>query len=105
MLRGEIWWADVPGGPHPVVLVSRDGSYLLRRKATVALVTSRIRGIPVEVVLDEHNGLLHRSVANVDELYTIRLSNLLERVGALDADQLGELDEALQFALALPAMR
>ena len=46
--RGELWWADIPGGPHPVVLVSRDGSYMQRRKATVALVTSRIRGIPVE---------------------------------------------------------
>lgn len=31
----------------------------------------------------------------------IGLNHLLERVSALDTDQMGELDEALQFALGL----
>jgi mRNA-degrading endonuclease toxin of MazEF toxin-antitoxin module len=100
--RGEIWWAgQLPGGPHPVVLISRDGSYERRRKATVAMVTSRARGIPVEVALGESNGLGHPSVANVDELHTLGLGELLDRVGRLDAAQLSALDEALHFALGV----
>ena len=101
MRRGEIWWADLRTGTYPVVLISRNGSYERRRRATVALVTSRARRIPVEVVLDERNGLDHASVANVDEIETIYLSDLLDHVGALDDAQLAQLDEALQFALGL----
>ena len=100
MRRGEIWWADLRTGTHPVVLLSRNGSYERRRRATVALVISHARRIPVEVVLDQDHGLDHASVANV-EIETIYLSDLLEQVGALDDTQLAQLDEALHFALGL----
>ena len=40
-------------------------------------------------------------MANVDELHTIRVGELLDRVGRLEATQLTVLDEALHFALGL----
>ena len=102
MLRGELWWAELPEiGGHPVALVSRDGSYDQRRRATVALITSTIRGIAVEVPVDPSNGLDHDSVINVDELQTIRITRLVERIGDLRPEQRARLDEALRFALGL----
>ena len=102
MLRGELWWAELPDvGDHPVALVSRDGSYDRRRRATVALITSTIRGIPVEVRVGPPNGLDHESVINTDELQTIRITRLVERIGDLSPEQRARLDEALLFALGL----
>lgn len=102
MRRGELWWAELPEvGDHPVVLVSRAGSYERRRRATVALVTRTIRDIPVEVPVGPANGLEHESVINVDELQTIRASRLIERIGELDGDQRTRLDGALHYALGL----
>ena len=102
MLRGELWWAELPEvGNHPVALVSRDGSYDRRRRATVALITSTIRGIPVEVAVGLSNGLDHDSVINTDELQTIRITRLVERIGDLGPEQRVRLDEALLFALGL----
>jgi len=102
VLRGELWWAEIPEvGEHPVVLVSRDASYDRRRRATVALVTSTIRGIPVEVPVGTANGLVHESVINTDELQTIRITWLVERIGDLSPEQRARLDAALRFALGL----
>ena len=102
MLRGELWWAELPDvGDHPVALVSWDGSYDRRQRATVALITSTIRGIPVEVRVGPPNGLDHESVINTDELQTIRITRLVERIGDLSPEQRARLDEALLFALGL----
>jgi mRNA interferase MazF len=102
MRRGDIWLAELPvGGARPVVLVSREGSYERRRKATVAPITTTIRRIPVEVAVDAANGLEHDSVVNADELQTIPLRDLVERLGAIAAEQLVALDAALHFALGL----
>jgi mRNA interferase MazF len=102
MLRGELWWAELPEvGAHPVALVSRDGSYDRRRRATVALITSTIRGIPVEVAVGLSNGLDHDSVITTDELQTIRITSLVERIGDLGPEQRVRLDEALLFAVGL----
>ena len=102
MLRGELWWAELPDvGDHPVALVSWDGSYDRRRRATVALITSTIRDIPVEVRVGPPNGLDHDSVINADELQTIRITRLVERIGDLSPEQRARLDEALLFALGL----
>jgi hypothetical protein len=55
------------------------------------------RRIPVEVEVGPANGLEHASVINVDELQTIRISHLVERIGQLDANQRARLDSALRF--------
>src|SRR5262249_20021588 len=59
MRRGELWWADLPApaGRRPVVLLSRDEAYLVRRLVTVAPITTRVRRIPTEVALGPDAGL------------------------------------------------
>lgn len=102
MRRGDIYWCDIGSvGAHPVVLLSRDGSYRVRSRATVALVTSRVRGIPVEAPLVDQNGVREGSVVNVDDVFTVRTNQLRERDGSLDTEQMKQLDAALRFALGL----
>lgn len=54
MKRGEVWWAAQPApiGKRPVVLLSRDEAYKVRNAITIAQITTTVRNIPVEVLLD-----------------------------------------------------
>ena len=102
MRRGEIWWAELEDpGPHPVLLLSRDATYRIRSQATVALITSRLRGIPVEVPVGYEEGLAHDSAVNLDNLLTIRLIRLTRKLGTLRPAKLREVETALYFALGL----
>lgn len=103
MNRGEVWWARLPrpDKTRAVVLVSREESYPVRSFLTVAKVTTRQRRLRSEVVLGPAEGVPRESVANCDDLMTIRKSQLAERIGELGAARLSELDTALKFALGL----
>jgi len=104
MRRGEVWWADLPppAGRRPVVLLSRDSAYRVRSAVTVAPVTRTIRNIPVEVPLDQRDGLSARCVVNADDLTTIERALLKQRIAALSPEKLQRLEEAIRFALDLP---
>ena len=103
MRRGEVWWAELPkpAGRRPVVLVSRDEAYAVRALVCVVPVTTRARGIPVEVPLGRDEGLPRRCVANADTITTIPKAALVDYVGVLTPDKLVALDLALRFAIGL----
>lgn len=103
MKRGEVWWAQLPrpAGHRPVVLLSRDSAYRVRSAVTVAPVTRTIRNIPVEVLLDQKDGLPSRCVVNLDDVTTISRSFLKGRIAALSAERLRQIDDAIRFALDL----
>jgi mRNA interferase MazF len=103
MRRGEVWWAELPEpvGRRPVVLLTRDGAYGYRTMATVAPVTTTIRGIPAEVELGPADGVPRRCVVNLDNLQTIDQRRLRGRVAFLAAERLREIDDAIHFALGL----
>ncbi len=105
MRRGEVWWANfpAPSGKRPVVLVSRDDAYAFRDFIMIAPVTTRVRGLPAEVSLGLVEGLPKPCVANLDSLDTVAKRYLVQRAGALSAEKLRELEEAIGFALELPA--
>jgi mRNA-degrading endonuclease toxin of MazEF toxin-antitoxin module len=102
MRRGDVWLAEVAGvqGAHPVVLLSPDDTYA-RRRAIIAIITSQPPRRSTDIAVDEHNGLDRASVCKTDDLHTIRLSELVEHQGALDAEQLHALNAALRRALGL----
>src|SRR4030042_1011317 len=104
MKRGELWWADLPApvGRRPVVLLSRDEAYTVRNAVTVAEITSTIRNIPVEVKLGPEDGLPKKCVANLDTIFTVRKSLLIERIAMLKAGKIEQINAAVKFALDLP---
>ena len=104
MKRGEIWWAQLPppAGTRPVLLLSRDEAYSVRESVTVAPVTTRKRGLPVEVLLTSREGMPKECVINVDSMATIEKALLKGRICALSAQKMDEVHRAIKFALALP---
>ena len=103
MRRGEVWWAEISktAGGRPVVLLSREEAYSVRALVTIAPVTTRIRSIPVEVPLGPGEGLDRPCVANLDTITTIPKGTLTRRIARLSPAKIGEIDEALRFALGL----
>ena len=103
MRRGEVWWAHLPApsGRRPVVLLSREAAYRVRSAVTVAPVTTTIRDIPVEVVLDEGDGLPRRCVVNLDDVTTIPKDLLVTPLALLSREKLQAVAAALRFALDL----
>ncbi|MEO7804282.1 MAG: type II toxin-antitoxin system PemK/MazF family toxin [Actinomycetota bacterium] len=103
MRRGEVWWADLPPpiGRRPVLLLSRDEAYAIRRLVTVGPITTRVRGIQVEVPLGQKDGLPKKCVVNLDSVTTIPKSALKSRMTAVSVEKIQAVDDALRFALAL----
>ena len=103
MRRGEVWWGQLPApiGQRPVVLLSRDAAYRVRVAVTVAPITRTIRNIPVEVALDESDGLPSHCVANLDDIATIPKTLIKRRIAVLSREKMQEVEAAIRFALDL----
>jgi mRNA interferase MazF len=103
MRRGDVYWVRFPEpvGVRPAVLVSRDEAYSIKTRVTVVPLTRTVRGIPTEVRLGPTEGLPKVGVANADELVTISMQSLQERIAVLTKAKLAELDDALLFALGI----
>src|SRR3989304_7717457 len=103
MKRGEVWWVEMPppAGRRPAVLLSRDSAYRGRAAVTVAPVTRTIRNIPVEVLLDQSDGMPARCVVNLDDITTVPKSLIKQRVTTLSPEKIQKIDEAIRFALDL----
>jgi mRNA interferase MazF len=84
-----------------VILLSRDEAYEVRRLVTVAPITTRIRGIPVEVPLGPKDGMPRECVVNLDTVTTIPKDALRDRLTALSRAKMTAVDAALGFALGL----
>ncbi len=103
MLRGEVWWADLPeGGRHPVVILTRNAAIPVRTHVTVAPVTSTIRGIRVEVLLGPDDGMPSLCAVNCDNLQTISKAAFQNRICILGIAQMYAIEQAIKFALDIP---
>jgi mRNA interferase MazF len=102
MNRGDVIDVDLPElGPRPAVVCTRQVAIPFLANVTVALVTTRIRGLPTEVRLDVEQGLTHESVVNCDNLVTLSKLAVLGVRGSLGPEQVRALDDALRIALDL----
>ncbi len=103
MRRGEVWWAELPKptGRRRVLLLSRDSAYSVRSSAAVALITYTIRNIPAEVLLGEEDGMPAKCAVKLDDILTIPMSSLSERITVLSQDRMAAAAKAIIFALDL----
>ena len=84
-----------------MLLLSRDEAYERRRSVIIAPITTRIRGLPVEVELRPEDGLPRLSVVNVDDITTVRKRVLARPIATLSAAKMAAVAEAVKFALDL----
>ena len=83
------------------MVVTRSSALPHLANVTVALITSRRRGIPTEVGVGAGNGLDEESVVNCDNLLTVGKPGLERYRGRLGPGELHRLDDALRIALGL----
>ena len=107
MRQYEIWWARLPEpiGRRPVLLLTRTPALHYLNKVIVVEITTRIREIPVELVLGRPEGLRRRSVANFDNTHVIAKATLEKRIGALTRSRVREAKACLGWALDWPELK
>jgi mRNA interferase MazF len=70
-------------------------------RVTVAPITSRVRGLTVEVLVGPSNGLDQESVINCDNIVTVPTSAVGRQIGFLWSEQEPRLSEAVRNAFDL----
>lgn len=99
MVRGEVWWAEVPGGARPVLVLTRDPVAGRVGAVVVAACTRTVRGLLSELHLGPVDGMPDECVASFDNLHTVRRSALRSRITRLSAARMEEACEVLRRAL------
>ena len=100
MTRGEVWIAQVGRKRRPVLVLTRTEVIDVRALVTVAEITTSIRGIGAEVLLDRGTiGLERESAINCDGIHTVTQTTLVNRVGQLNDITMQLVCSALNYAL------
>lgn len=98
--RGDIWWGEAPDHKgRPYLVVSRDAANRVMQRVLVAPVTTRVRGLPSELVLGLDEGLPRVSVATFDNLQPFPKAMLVRRVGSLASSRSGDICAAARATL------
>ncbi len=88
-----------PDKKRPVVVLTRDSAVSYLATVTIAPVTSTIRGVPSEVVLNEKDGMKAPCAINLHNAVTVSQQRLGKRVGQLSSARMHEVCAALRFSL------
>ena len=86
---------------RPAVILTREIVRPHISRVTVAPITSRVRGLTVEVPVGQSNGLDQDSVINCDNIVTIPTSAVGRQIGFLWSEQEPQLSEAVRAAFDL----
>lgn len=99
--RGDVrlYRFAAPDKSRPVVVITRDSALDYLSTATVAPITSTIRGVPSEVVLDVEDGMKGRCAVNLHNAVTVSQARLGRRVARLAPVRMFQICQALRFCL------
>ena len=99
--RGDVrhYRFSPPDKERPVVILTRDNAIRYLSTVTVAPITSTIRGVPSEVVLDEEDGMNKQCAINLHNTVTVSQQRLGPRLSHLNARRMEEICAALRFSV------
>lgn len=99
MRRGEIWFADTPGGDRPVLVLTRDPAADRIGSVVVAALTRTVRGLVSELELTAaDDGVPTDCVVNFDNLHTLPRAAFRRPVTMLGAPRLAQACQRLRDA-------
>lgn len=112
MVRGEIWWANLPrpAGSKPAkrrpVLIVQSDSFNRSSINTVICVAitsnTDLASLPGNLLLEKAvSGLEKTSVANFSQIVTIDKADLTERVAMLPKQMIGKVNNCLKTVLEI----
>ena len=100
MQRGEIWFAETPGGDRPVLVLTRDPVADRIGSVVVAAVTRTRRGLVSELVLTVgEDGVPSDCIVNFDNVHTLPRPVFRRRVTQLSARRMAQACRTLRDAL------
>jgi mRNA interferase MazF len=82
-----------------VVILTRGEALSYLAKVTVAPVTSTIRGVASEVLLDADDGMKHPCVVNVHNIVTVAKNGIGRRVAKLSEKKIESVCRAIGYSL------
>jgi mRNA interferase MazF len=99
--RGDVHLCrfERPDKQRPVLILTRSGAIGHLSTVTVAPITSTVRDVPSEVILDVDDGMKSRCAVNLHNAVTISQQRLGKRVGSLNNVRMQEVCVALRFSL------
>jgi mRNA interferase MazF len=81
------------------VVLTRDSAIAYLSTVTVAPITSSIRGVPSEVILDESDGMKAPCAVNLHNAVTVSQDRLGKLVAQLSSPRMNAICAALRFSL------
>ena len=109
--RGDIFYADLSpvvgseqGGVRPVLIVQNDVGNKFSPTVIAAAITSRQdkNSLPTHIEVDAKGcGLAKDSVVLLEQVRTIDKKRLREKMGSLDGNDMGKVNEALTVSFGL----
>jgi mRNA interferase MazF len=88
-----------PDKQRPVLILTRNSAIDHLSTATVAPITSTVRDVPSEVILDVADGMKDRCAVNLHHAVTVSQGRLGRRVASLSHERMQQVCEALRFSL------
>ena len=100
MNRGDVIWHKFkePDKTRPVLILTRNEAISKLNAVTVVPITTTIRDVRSQVVLDESDGMREVCALNFDWIQTVPKGALLTLITRLSEDRMDEVLEALKFA-------
>lgn len=80
-------------------MLTRDSAVSYLATVTVAPITSTIRGVPSEIVLNEEDGMKAPCAVNLHNAVTVSQQRLGKRVAQLSSLRMSQVCAALRFSL------
>jgi mRNA interferase MazF len=101
--RGDVCWYtfERPNKRRPVLILTRDSAIRVLNGITIAPITTTIRSIPTEIVLNTEDGLPEICAANFDNLQTVPKANIGAAIAHLSVSKMKAAAAAIDFALGL----
>ena len=109
--RGEIYYADLSpvvgseqGGIRPVLIIQNDVGNRYSPTVIAAAITSQTSKsrLPTHINIDSKEfGLMKNSVILAEQIRTIDKSRLMEKIGQVDENIMGQVNSALGISFGL----
>lgn len=99
--RGDVrlYQFAAPDKKRPIVVLTRGSAIGYLSTVTVAPITSAIRGVPSEVVLNQDDGMKTPCAVNLHNAVTVTQQKLGKRLAQLSPARMREICAALRFSL------
>jgi mRNA interferase MazF len=99
--RGDVrlYQFTAPDKKRPALVLTRNSAITYLSTVTVVPVSSTVRGVPSEVVLNEDDGMKSPCAVNLHNVVTVSQQRLGRRVAQLSPARMKEVCAALRFSL------